>query len=1198
MKTLHSPFKFLDAYTLADRTEFFGRDKEIEKLYQLIFKTPLLLVYGASGTGKTSLIQCGLASRFDGTDWLPLWIRREENVNQALENAIHEALPDGFEKDKTISENITQLYQHYLRPVFLIFDQFEELFVFGEAAENEKFIKNITTILDKELPCNIIMVIREEYLGHLYPFEKEIPELFDFRMRVEPMDTARVKEVLTSSFTKFNIEVEPSKEERLDQIIENVSRGKSGIELPYLQVYLDRLYREDFVKTYPDKTLTKSSDGNWYPIEFTKTEIEKFGTIEMVLDKFLDEQIQKIQANLFSKDRKVKPDAVRLLLDAFVSDEGTKRPIRYQRVDNQIQLMATEENMPRLSPGHLDFCINALEEARLLRSDANTLELAHDSLAAIIDKRRTNEQRQLNDIRRQIRSMHQNFPKTKEYLTSKQITVFEDYIPLLYLNFNLRQFFQDSQKFRGKEATEELEKVRQQAEQERKLKEQAEAQKSVAEKNEKRARGRTWMAGIFGLMAAGVALLAFSLYGRANELTKATEKQKIEIEKNLIALKNNEIALQSALKTAQLAKDTAELKRIEAELANEDARRQTSIAVSAKANADVRRQEAEAAKYTADREKEKTKQALGEVQKAKIVTEEALGKANTLVDAFYFYADRFALAFKDRKFYFIDKDGKEVKKLGKWTKAEQFDYRGFATIHKNDTPFLLDTFGNTYKLAYSLETLEANSEALNLSNQKLKQVPAIVWDNPQLKVLILSENHLENLPKQIGQLSNLISLYLEENNLYKLPAEIGQLSNLSTFSLSYNKLDELPMEVGQLSKLTVLSLSDNKLAELPMEIGQLNKLTVLSLSENKLAKLPTGIGQLSKLTVLSLGDNDFTVFPKEIGQLKNLSLLIFRDNKLVELPGEIGQLSSLFSLDLSRNKLAKIPKEIGQLNSLSSLDLSSNNIVELPGEIGQLSSLSSLDLRYNKLTKIPGEIGQLSSLFSLYLSSNYIIELPKEMGRLSNLSSLNIKYNKLTKLPIEIGQLNNLSWLGLSSNNIVELPKEIGRLSNLASLDVRDNPIEKKIIEVIKSWLPNRNIYYNFVYQLEPAQNAYRRKKYDEAFKDQQQSVEEDQSSYSSWYNLSFYALFAHQPKVAIEAALKVKELNSKAIKVDTNLALGYLMNSQWSEAQKIYQQYKGKHFPNDKRLCDEVFLKDIADLEAAGITHPDFEKVKQLFKK
>ena len=34
------------------------------------FQSDILLVYGASGTGKTSLINCGLTSRFQAHDWL------------------------------------------------------------------------------------------------------------------------------------------------------------------------------------------------------------------------------------------------------------------------------------------------------------------------------------------------------------------------------------------------------------------------------------------------------------------------------------------------------------------------------------------------------------------------------------------------------------------------------------------------------------------------------------------------------------------------------------------------------------------------------------------------------------------------------------------------------------------------------------------------------------------------------------------------------------------------------------------------------------------------------------------------------------------------------------------------------------------------------------------------------------------------
>jgi putative ribosome biogenesis GTPase RsgA len=71
MLRMKSPFKFLDSYTKDDRDIFSGHDQEITELYRRVFEGKMLLVYGISGTGKSSLVNCGLASRFNESDWLP-----------------------------------------------------------------------------------------------------------------------------------------------------------------------------------------------------------------------------------------------------------------------------------------------------------------------------------------------------------------------------------------------------------------------------------------------------------------------------------------------------------------------------------------------------------------------------------------------------------------------------------------------------------------------------------------------------------------------------------------------------------------------------------------------------------------------------------------------------------------------------------------------------------------------------------------------------------------------------------------------------------------------------------------------------------------------------------------------------------------------------------------------------------------------
>lgn len=129
-----------------------------------------------------------------------------------------------------------------------------------------------------------------------------------------------------------------------------------------------------------------------------------------------------------------------------------------------------------------------------------------------------------------------------------------------------------------------------------------------------------------------------------------------------------------------------------------------------------------------------------EAEIAKAETQQALDKAEKLVNAFYFYADRFALAFKDDKFYFIDKNGDEVAKLGKWDKAEQFDLRrGLAKVEmkrddmsgknreKRDSTksvaFLLYTLGNTCQVAYDVKNLGPEITALDLSEKELDVLP-------------------------------------------------------------------------------------------------------------------------------------------------------------------------------------------------------------------------------------------------------------------------------------------------------------------------------------------------------------------------------------------------------------------------------------------------------------------------------------------
>ena len=101
------------------------------------------------------------------------------------------------------------------------------------------------------------------------------------------------------------------------------------------------------------------------------------------------------------------------------------------------------------------------------------------------------------------------------------------------------------------------------------------------------------------------------------------------------------------------------------------------------------------------------------VQKIQLLTvraANALEVAQNIQKAFYFYDNQYALASGGKAgqkvFYFIDKAGNELQKLGRWRKAKQFDDSGLAKIvDEEGLNYLMDTTGQTYRVAYRLEDL-------------------------------------------------------------------------------------------------------------------------------------------------------------------------------------------------------------------------------------------------------------------------------------------------------------------------------------------------------------------------------------------------------------------------------------------------------------------------------------------------------------
>ena len=214
------------------------------------------------------------------------------------------------------------------------------------------------------------------------------------------------------------------------------------------------------------------------------------------------------------------------------------------------------------------------------------------------------------------------------------------------------------------------------------------------------------------------------------------------------------------------------------------------------------------------------------IQKAK--ADSALAKAERFINALTFYADKFALAYKNGKVGFINKNGVPVIPY-RYETAGAFDYTGLAKVYDiqefsipntlgvkkefRSVSYLIDTSDTQFKVAYQLDDLQEKEQiieeekikAVDLRKTTLLNFPPGLKNHPQVEVLILD-----------GELN-------KENNLKTITPELPFFTNLKYLSLRYCKLDSLPTDIGILDSLQSLDLEVNNIKQFPESFARLKE---------------------------------------------------------------------------------------------------------------------------------------------------------------------------------------------------------------------------------------------------------------------------------------------------------------------------------------------------------------------------------------
>lgn len=439
--TGESPFKFLDPYSEEEQEHlfFFGREDEENELYDYVKRTKVLLLYGISGSGKTSLLQCGLSHKFRmSSGWIPVFIRRGNNINDSFRETLRSKMnqllggdveedryewePDTIETDKDILQSLKLLYGYTLRPAFLVFDQFEEFVLMAEKEEQEKFVATLRYLYEarKNPYFNIIILMREEYFGPFDTIMKDIPGIADWRMRLSPLKEDKVIEVIEKLLTYFNITLQ-DKENDLQRIYNALRNKKGEVSLSNLQIYLDQFWQQDFQREYADGFKT---GWGFPPLEFTTREIEEFGTIDVVLQRFL--QVQKISISSLLKQEYHEPDDfLNRVLNELIGEEGNKKPVKFKIKNGYYKFEGVDtEKLNGFNKDALKYTLELLQEKRIVRIKEDSVELVHDSLAKLIyDVRDARYKKQIR-IRQRLKAIDEG----AEDATKKEVYGWEEYM--------------------------------------------------------------------------------------------------------------------------------------------------------------------------------------------------------------------------------------------------------------------------------------------------------------------------------------------------------------------------------------------------------------------------------------------------------------------------------------------------------------------------------------------------------------------------------------------------------------------------------------------------------------------------------------------------------------------------------------------------------------------------------------------------
>ncbi|MEC8080792.1 MAG: leucine-rich repeat-containing protein kinase family protein [Pseudomonadota bacterium] len=171
-----------------------------------------------------------------------------------------------------------------------------------------------------------------------------------------------------------------------------------------------------------------------------------------------------------------------------------------------------------------------------------------------------------------------------------------------------------------------------------------------------------------------------------------------------------------------------------------------------------------------------------------------------------------------------------------------------------------------------------------------------------LEVLDLSNNRLSDLPEDLTRLKNLKILFASNNCFSHVPDVLGQMPKLEMIGFKHNQIQTVS-ETCLPKQTRWLILTDNAIKSLPESIGSLTRLEKCALAGNQISALPDSFAQLKNLGLLRISGNALAEFPDVLLDLPKLAWLAFSGNPFCPTHDEHLDFVQVHSADVSLHEV-------------------------------------------------------------------------------------------------------------------------------------------------------------------------------------------------------------------------------------------------------------------------------------------------------